>query len=249
MKSQNELDRELELEHKHTPVAIAKRISAGPKANYIQDWVYGGIDGAITTFAIVAGAIGADLSNKVVLILGCANLIADGFSMGAANYSGTKAERDNYNRLREMEERHVDIDPDGEREEIREIYRLKGFHGSRLESIVALITNHRETWIKTMLLEEHGQSIILRSPVKAGIATFFAFVICGVVPLTPFIFGLTNAPVLATSLTALVFFGIGSIKSIWSTVHWSVSGAETTIIGLFAAGIAWGIGHFLQSII
>ncbi len=239
----------MKLEHEHTPVEIAKRISAGPKANYIQDWVYGGIDGAITTFAIVAGAIGADLSYRVVLILGCANLLADGFSMGAANYSGTKAESDNYNRLREMEERHVDVNPEGEREEIREIYRLKGFHGSRLESIVALITHHRETWIKTMLLEEHGQSIILRSPLIAGITTFIAFVICGVVPLIPYIFGISNAAIIATSLTVMVFFGIGSIKSFWSTVHWSKSGFETTIIGLFAAGIAWGVGYFLQSII
>ena len=239
----------MDLEHDHSPADIAKRISAGPKANYIQDWVYGGIDGVITTFAIVAGAIGADLSNRVVLILGCANLLADGFSMGAANYSGTKAERDNYNRLREMEERHVDANPEGEREEIREIYRLKGFHGSRLESIVALITNHRETWISTMLLEEHGQSIILRSSLKAALATFAAFVLCGAVPIIPFVFGIPNAPIIATSLTVLVFFGIGSIKSFWSTIHWSISGLETTIIGLFAAGIAWGVGYLLQSII
>ena len=239
----------MKLEHEHTRADIVKRITDGPKANYIQDWVYGGIDGAITTFAIVAGAIGADLSSKVVLILGCANLLADGFSMGAANYSGTKAERDNYNRLREMEERHVDVNPEGERDEIREIYRLKGFHGSRLESIVALITQHRETWIKTMLLEEHGQSIILRSPIIAGIATFFAFVICGVVPLIPYIIGLPDAAIIATVLTAAVFFGIGSIKSFWSTVHWSISGLETTTIGLFAAGIAWGVGYLLQSII
>ena len=66
----------------------------GPPARYLQDWVLGGIDGAVTTFAIVAGVVGAQLSTPIILILGLANLLADGFSMAAGNYSGVKAEKD-----------------------------------------------------------------------------------------------------------------------------------------------------------
>jgi hypothetical protein len=78
------------MEHEHSAQAIASRLSGAPAFSYLRDWVYGGIDGAVTTFAIVAGVVGAEMSNRVVLILGIANLVADGFSMAASNYSGTK---------------------------------------------------------------------------------------------------------------------------------------------------------------
>ena len=76
------------LEHEHTPEAIGERLAAGTRQNYLRDFVYGGIDGSVTTFAIVAGTIGASLSIEVVLILGIANLVADGFSMAASNFLG-----------------------------------------------------------------------------------------------------------------------------------------------------------------
>ena len=85
-----------ELEHRHDSSSIRRRFAAGPSVSYIRDWVYGGIDGAVTTFAIVAGAVGADLSPRVVIILGVANLVGDGFSMAAGNFSGTRAEQDEY---------------------------------------------------------------------------------------------------------------------------------------------------------
>jgi hypothetical protein len=120
------------MEHEHSEQAIAKRLSGAPSFSYLRDWVYGGIDGAVTTFAIVAGVVGAQLSNRVVLILGIANLVADGFSMAAGNYRGTKTEHEEQAHLRAIEERHIDAVPEGEREEIRQIFKGKGFHGHDL---------------------------------------------------------------------------------------------------------------------
>ena len=111
------------MEHSHHPRAIRERLEEGPKSSYLSDWVYGGIDGAITTFAIVAGVVGAELSTRVILILGAANIIADGFSMAASNYSGTKAELDDYRRHRDYEERQVERIPESERLEIRSTWR------------------------------------------------------------------------------------------------------------------------------
>jgi VIT1/CCC1 family predicted Fe2+/Mn2+ transporter len=99
----------MQLEHDHSSEAIRQRLLADNTPNYLRDWVYGGIDGSITTFAIVAGVVGAGLSTKVILILGVANLLADGLSMAASNYSGTKTEVDELARFREIEERHVEI--------------------------------------------------------------------------------------------------------------------------------------------
>jgi len=156
------------LEHGHSPRDIAKRLEQGPRISYLRDWVYGGIDGTVTTFAVVAGVTGAALSYKALLILGAANLIADGFSMAAANYLGTKAEIEEYEQVRRMEERHVALAPEGEREEIRQIFEAKGFSGEALDRAVDVITGTRERWIDTMMTEEHGLPPVSRSPARAA---------------------------------------------------------------------------------
>ncbi|QKV17665.1 VIT1/CCC1 transporter family protein [Oricola thermophila] len=235
------------LEHKHTAEAIRSRLSAGARPNYLRDFVYGGIDGAVTTFAIVAGVVGASLSAHIVIILGLANLLADGLSMAASNYSGTKTEVDELEKLRAMENRHIAVDPDGEREEIRQIMALKGLEGDTLEKAVEAITSNRERWVATMLFEEHGQSGMIRDPLKSALATFAAFVVCGAVPLVPYLLlpGATAMPV-ALFVTSVVFFGIGSLKSRWSLTAWWKSGLEVLSIGFGAAFAAYAIGYLLR---
>lgn len=230
------------LEHDHDSASIRQRFAAGPPVSYLRDWVYGGIDGTVTTFAVVAGTIGADLSSRVVLILGAANLVGDGFSMAASNYSGTKAERDEYAHLRAVEERHIELVPEGEREEIREIYRQKGFCGDDLERAVSVITAHRERWIDTMMAEEYGQPKIMRAPWRAALSTFTAFIFCGAIPLLPFVVNISRKPSISLAATALVFLSIGSLKSLWSLTSWWRSGIETLAVGLAAAALAFGVG-------
>ncbi|HHG90514.1 MAG TPA: hypothetical protein ENJ90_08565 [Devosia sp.] len=236
------------MDHSHAPEDIAARLAKGPKVNYLRDWIYGGIDGAVTTFAIVAGVVGAELSVGVVLVLGVANLVADGFSMAASNYSGTKAELDDYNRIKQIELRHIRNQPEGEREELRQIYRKKGFEGQELERMVDLLSRHEDVWVETMLSEEYGLSAVQRSPAIAAWATFAAFIICGAVPLVPFILGFEASALAATIATGIVFFIIGAMKSFWSTQRWYMSGLETFVIGIAAAGMAYGIGVLLRGL-
>ena len=236
------------MDHSHAPEDIATRLAEGPKVNYLRDWIYGGIDGAVTTFAIVAGVVGAELSVGVVLVLGVANLVADGFSMAASNYSGTKAEIDDYDRIKQIELRHIRNQPEGEREELRQIYRNKGFEGEELERMVDLLSRHEDVWVETMLSEEYGLSAVQRSPALAAWATFAAFIICGSVPLVPFVLGLEASALAATIATGIVFFIIGAMKSYWSTQRWYMSGLETFVIGIAAAGMAYGIGVLLRGL-
>jgi VIT1/CCC1 family predicted Fe2+/Mn2+ transporter len=237
------------MEHGHTREAIARRLARPPSVSYLRDWVYGGIDGAVTTFAIVAGVVGADLSNRVVLILGLANVVADGFSMAASNYSGTKTEVDEKDRLRAVEERHVETVPEGEREEIRQIFRGKGFEGPDLERAVNVITADTKRWVDTMLSEEYGLPKAVRSPLKAAASTFAAFMLCGLVPLLPFVVDAPSSFALSIATTGLVFFLIGSGKSRWSTSSWWRSGGETLAIGMGAAALAYAIGYGLKSLV
>ena len=242
-------ERRLALEHDHTTDAIRERLNEQPTASYLRDWVYGGIDGAVTTFAIVAGVEGADLSARVILILGLANLLADGFSMAAGNYSATKAEVDDYKRLREIERKHIAVVPHGEREEIRQILLSKGLSGEGLEQAVDAITSDEERWITTMLSEEYGVTHVQRSPLKSALSTFVAFFLCGAVPLLPFIAGIPNAFGVSIAMTAVVFVAIGSGKSRWSLAPWWLSGLETLGIGAVAALAAYGIGMALKTVV
>lgn len=234
------------MEHDHSPQAIRQRLAAGFSASYLRDGVYGGIDGTVTTFAVVSGVVGAGLSTHIILILGFANLVADGFSMAASNYSGTRAEREEVEQLERVERRHIRLDPAGEREEVRQIYRGKGFEGEELERIVEVIASDRERWVRTMLTEEYGLPLMVRSPLRAAVSTFGAFGLCGLTPLIPYLFDLPSAFRLSTIATALAFFGIGAVKSRWTIFPWWRSGLETLLIGSAAAGIAYTIGFLLR---
>ena len=236
-------------DHSHTPEAIAERLHAGPQVFYLKEWVYGGIDGVVTTFAIVAAVVGANLSPFIVLILGLANLVGDGFSMAAAAYSAAKAEDDNYERLREIEALHIRKYPEGELEETRQILKTKGFEGAELDKMVELISADTQRWIEFMMVEEYGMAKPLISPAHAGLHTFLSFIVCGAMPLWPFVFGFDGASGMALGLAGLTFFAIGSLKSFWSVKPWWREGIETFFIGMSAAGLAFLIGWGLKGFV
>lgn len=237
------------MEHEHSPDAIRERLESGPKHNYLRDWIYGGIDGSVTTLAVVTGVAGAQLSSWIILALGFANLFADGFSMAASNYLGTKSEHDDWRRLQEIESRHIDLAPEGEREEVRQIFARKGFDGQELERIVDLITSDRERWIQTMLMDEYGLPHAVRSEWIAALSTFTAFLICGLAPLVPYLFGTQHALTISVTLTGIVFFVIGSVKSRWSTSSWWHSGLTTLAVGAIAATLAYFTGVFIKNLL
>lgn len=241
--------KEKDYSHAHDPESIRQRLASRPSHNYLKEWVYGGIDGTVTTFAIVSGVIGASLSPLIVIILGVANLLGDGFSMAAGAYSSSKTELDNYNRLKAIELDHIKKYPAGEKEEIRQIFSNKGFEGEILENIVARVTDDTELWVEIMMSEEHGVMFSKARPIDAAAHTFMSFVICGAFPLMPFILGLSSPFYLSLLLSFFTFFLIGAFKSIWSPAKWWVSGVETTTIGLCAAMIAYAVGHYLNNLI
>jgi VIT1/CCC1 family predicted Fe2+/Mn2+ transporter len=238
-----------EINHSHDHAAIAARLEAGPKPSHLSDTVFGAIDGTVTTFAVVAGAVGADLSARVVLILGAANLLADGFSMAAGNFIATRSAREEAEDLRAQEERHLARDPEGEQRELQEIYRRKGFAGEALETVTAIISSRPKVLVDTILSEEYGVTHARRSPTRAAISTFAAFVIAGSLPLLPFIGGISDAPMIATACTGAVFFLIGSIKARWSPRSWWACGLETFALGMGAAIVAYLVGKLLAGLL
>ncbi len=254
MKSKDQKSIELH-KKEHTKDAIASRLSKGPTHSYLRDFIYGAIDGAVTTFAIVAGVTGAGLSHGIIIVLGIANLLADGFSMAVSNYLGTKAEHQQRELVREKEIEHIRLFPEGEKEEIRQIFANKGFKGKDLERAVEVITSDMDLWVNSMLQDEYGIPLDGPNPLKAGIITFVAFFLVGAIPLLSFLadwfFTLESVNPFSISivLTALSFFLIGSVKSRFIAEHWIISGIETLFIGGIAAAIAYFVGRYLQALV
>lgn len=233
----------------HSPEAIRERLDGNQEHSYLGDAVLGGIDGCVTTFAVVTGAMGAGFSSVVVIILGFANLLADGFSMAVGNYQGTKSDREFVEKARRSEERQIDVYPQGEVEEIRQIYARKGFAGETLEKIVQVITGNRKLWVDTMLREELGLQIEGPSPLKAAFVTFIAFLAVGFVPLIPFLFSFLDneSTFLASAVaTSIAFFGIGSIKGYLLHRSRLWGGLETWFVGSAAAGLSYLVGAWLR---
>jgi len=222
---------------------------------YVADFVYGGIDGAITTFAVVAGVVGAELSLPVILILGFANLFADGFSMSIGKYLSEKATLEQYHKIRSIEFKHLKEKEKKEKSEVVEILTDYGFRGNDLERATEIITSNPEAWVDIMMKNEFHVADENINPLKGAMTTFISFIIVGFIPLLGYtgkaFLPFTNDQVFIFSavLTLVALFIVGAVKSKFSLKSWLVSGFETAMIGGFAALIAYLIGFFLKGIV
>ncbi len=217
---------------------------------YVRDVVYSANDGIITTFAVVAGVAGAGLSPNIILILGFANLCADGLSMAIGNYLGTKSELEYNENERKMEEWEIEHIPEEEQKEIREIYAKKGFKGTDLDIAVRVITSNKEIWVREMMVDELG---ILpdddTSPLKNGSATFIAFIIAGLLPLLPYVFGSGSAWGLSIFMTGFALFLVGSVRTWITGKKWFVGGVEMLLVGAIAAVVAYSVGNAIEKFV
>jgi DNA damage-binding protein 1 len=227
-------------------------------AEHIKSGVFGAIDGIITTFSVVSGAIGGNLGTNVILILGFSNLISDGLSMGLGDFISSQAEYD-YSKAELRRERwEFENYPQGEIEEMIEIYRDKGLSQDDATELVNVLAKNKNNFIDTMMVEELGMMPPApdESPAKGGLVTFIAFVIFGLVPLLPYIFGnigIRTDPTalfgISIALVALCLFALGAITSMFTIHTWYKAGFYMLILGVVAAGSSFLIGWGVDSIV
>lgn len=234
--------------HEHTTTAILKRLREGNQPSYLKDAVYGGIDGTVTTFAVVAGVVGAGLSNQTILILGVANLLADGFSMAVANYLGTKTENQQLELLKAFESHHIDTEPEGETNEVRNILKQQGFSGDLLEQNIQFYTDKKDRWIRFMIQNEYGISEQQSAPLKAALYTFFSFGLFGCLPLISYVFSFESPFFIASALSGVSFVLVGALKSRWTIETPLASSLKTLALGASASAIAFYVGKFISSL-
>ncbi len=240
----------------HDPKRIANAAEkhGGASSQYLGDMVFGGLDGIITTFAVVSGVAGAQLSPHIVLIMGLANLFADGFSMATGAYLSAKSDQEYYQRERQREAWEVDHFPEGERAELLEMYRNQGHSEEDARVLVAIKTKDKEQWVNTMMLEELQMIPETSKPLVSAAATLASFVIAGAVPLLVYLLGLLfpipaniSFPV-SLGLSALALFGLGAAKVLVTERNPWKSGLEMLLVGGLAAGVAYLVGALLKGI-
>lgn len=242
--------KERDLREEHRIEAVRARIASEGGESPLGDAVLGGVDGIITTFAVVAGSAGGKFPHLVVLVLGLANLIADGFSMAVSNYLGTRSRQEEVERAKKDETWQIEAYPQGEKREVREIFARKGFEGETLDRIVEVITANRQVWLETMLHDELNLQPVASSAWRAAAATFIAFGVFGFIPLIPFIFPVFPSGSLfaiSAGLSAGAFLLLGALKG--QVLRRSVlrSALQTFVIGGIAAVLAYGVGAVLHA--
>lgn len=243
------MNNNLQENQQHEANSLFKRFE-----KYLGEFVYGGIDGCVTTFAVVAGSVGAGLDSAVIIILGFANLLADGFAMSVGAYLSSKSNKDNYQKHRQREYWEVENLPESEREEVRDIYRAKGFTGPLLEKVVEVITSDKDRWVNDMMKEELEMIEDDKSPVYIGLVTYVSFILIGLIPLIIYVIDYIspiNEGLFAISsvLTALGFIIIGLLKAYVNQTKFWKAILETLLLGGIAATVAYYVGSLLDYII
>ncbi len=237
-------------------VAHQGKIAAGEShqhgaGQYIKSAVYGGLDGTVTTFAVVAGVAGASLSSGIVLILGFANLIADGLSMAIGDYLSTKSEQEFHRAERKREEWEVEHYPEGEKLELLELYMAKGIPEEDARTVVEVLSRHKKAWVDVMMVEELGILGDDESPLKNALVTFASFALFGLVPVLAYVLvAMASLPKswafpTACGFTAVTLFALGALKVKITGRSWIVSGLEMLLVGGIAAAAAYLTGVLL----
>ncbi len=238
----------------HTSQGAALEEHGGEGAQYVGDIIYGGLDGIITTFAIVSGVAGAQLESGIILVLGLANLIADDFSMAAGAYLSLKSEQAYYDKEKERELWEVENFPEGEKQEMHQIYLQQGYTPEEAAQLVDIKSRDPKRWVDAMMIDELRMTRDDRKPMLSGLTTFISFIIAGSVPLLIYLVGLVHVDVpssfeISILLSALALFGLGTARVRITLQNPFQSGFEMLVVGGLASGVAYAVGALLRNLI
>lgn len=240
-----------------TPI---EKEEAGFGGEFIKSFVFGGLDGIVSTFALVAGLGGASVNIKTLIAVSLAKILADAFSMGFGEYTSALAELENSGRLRDTQSKAFDELPEGEAKEMITMYTEKGMDNCDALTVVTYLMQYKHLFLEHILVLQHGisggEDEDRFQALKQGFVCFLAFVLFGLVPLFGFIIfyavdggaNVTETTILAIAyvLTATTLFCMGCIKAkLTGSGSALKSGALMVINGTVAGGSAYVIGEIL----
>lgn len=243
--SNEDLEKHLREEHKMSPFS-----------EYLKEIVYGGVDGIVTTFAVVAGFAGANAGSQVgglgaltVLLFGLANLFADASSMALGNFLSTRSEQDRFAQEEAKERHEIENNPRMEMAESIEILKQKGFSEPDAVQLVEIYAKNKEYWVNFMMKYElEMEDLREENPILTGTATFIAFIFFGSIPLIPYLIN-PNYPhafllAIIAAFIALLMLGVLRLRVTKQGMMRSIG--EIVLIGSVSAVIAYLVGTFFR---
>lgn len=231
-----------------------KQSPTGGLANYLGEFVYGGLDGCVTTFAVVSGAVGAELSANIILILGMANLLADGFAMSIGAYLSTRSRQDHFKNQLAEKIKLIKQDKKSPMDQLKQIYREKGLEESLIGEVSLAIARDNQNWAEELMRVEENMVVDDRSAVKIAMATYVSFIAVGLVPLLAYIFdlfckGVDQLFLFSCAFTAAGFIIIGWLKTYVAKTSLLKGIGETLLLGAAAATVSYFVGDILEQLI
>ena len=218
------------------------------KVSWMRDVILGGQDGLVNVLGIVLGVAAATKDTKILIAASMAAAFAEAVSMAAVAYTSTLAQIDHYEKELQSEAKEIELEPEEEIEELRQIYRQKGFKGKLLEDIVKTITADKNLWIKTLAREELSLEKVDRSSLlKISAIVGVTALIAAFVPVFPFFFfSHTQAMIVSLVTSCLVLFAIGAYEAKTYVGSWLKNGLQIMIIGMGAALVGFLIGKIFH---
>lgn len=216
---------------------------------YLSDVILGGQDGLVNVLGVILGIAAAGADQRIVIAGGLAASFAESVSMAAVAFTSTLADADYYAAERQREITEIETVPEIEREEIRTIYKKRGFQGKLLEDVVATITSNKEVWLETMMNEElQLQPVAKQSAFRSGVIVGLSAIVGSFIPLTPFfLMPMSTAVVTSLVISTIALFIVGAYKAKITVGHWYKSGLQMTIIGMLSALVGYGIGLLFKA--
>jgi len=239
----------------HKQGVVRKEPHSGEAGEHISEIVFGGLDGIITTFAVVSAATASHLTRGVILIIGIANLLGDAIGMAVGDYVSTKAESEHIKAERAREQWEMEHCIEEEKEEMIEIYKKKGLTPEEAVEVVNILLENPKVFLDTMMVEELG---LLKenqeSVLKGAFITFGAFMVFGGLPMLAYLCaGSYSTPAgfdvvygISIILFAIALFALGALKGRISKKKWYITGLTMLLNGSATTAVSYAIGDLLQ---
>jgi vacuolar iron transporter family protein len=228
-----------------------ERVDPHARRSRLPEVILGGQDGLVNVLGVILGVAAATSETRAVLAAGLAATLAESMSMAAVAYSSKRAEADRYRGEEQRERRHIRAAPTLERDEVKEIFRKKGFDGDLLDRIVETVTANEDLWIAVMMADEHVLTPVPDGqPMRSALVVGMSSVVGSLLPLVPFfVLPMRASIAAAVILSALSLFVTGSYKGLLSAQKPVRSGLELAVIGLASALVGYGIGALVSRLV
>ncbi len=219
------------------------------KGNRLSEIILGGQDGLVNVLGVLLGVAAASQQTRIVIAGGLAATFAESISMAAVAYTSKMAEQDFYESEQAREKKEMKEVPELEREEIKEIYRQKGFKGKILDEVVDVIVSNKKVWLETMMSDELKLAPVEKTrPLTAAFVVGFSAIVGSLIPLIPFFFApIREGIIIAIIISAITLFIVGAIKAYLTVGNWGRSGVEMAVIGTVSALAGYGVGLLFQA--